>query len=125
LLGSRGVGAGNIVVLYLDHSLEVLCAVLGVLKVGAAYAPVEPDTPSERLGVILRDLADGTGTRPAIITQASLRKRIPTSGEPVIEVDSRLSVLDGIDEADLPSAAGPASLAYMIFTSGSTGTPKG
>src|SRR5437879_3209424 len=56
-LGARGVGPDHLVVLYMDHSIDVVCAILGVLKTGAAYVPVDPASPKERLAFMLRDIA--------------------------------------------------------------------
>src|SRR5258708_4267492 len=55
-LGACGVGPDQFVALYMEHSIEVVCAILGVLKTGAAYVPVDPASPTERLAFMLRDI---------------------------------------------------------------------
>ena len=59
-LSSTGVGPGRIVVVFMEHSIEVVVAILGVLKSGAAYVPVDAATPKGRLATILKDIANGT-----------------------------------------------------------------
>src|SRR6266568_3397558 len=60
-LRSLGVGRGELVVIFMEHSIEVVCAILGVLKAGAAYVPVDPAAPKERLAFMLQDIAEGLG----------------------------------------------------------------
>ncbi|MEV4053508.1 non-ribosomal peptide synthase/polyketide synthase [Amycolatopsis sp. NPDC049688] len=113
LLAARGAGPERIVALALPRSVEIVVAQLAVLKTGAAYLPVDPDYPAERIAFMLAD-ADPV----VVVTQ-------PGTPLPVDDV----LVLDG-SEAHGP--AGPLSRpvplsapAYVIYTSGSTGTPKG
>ncbi|NEV00163.1 AMP-binding protein, partial [Bradyrhizobium sp. UFLA 03-164] len=76
-LGSKGVGSGRIIVVFMEHSIEVVVAILGVLKAGAAYVPIDAATPKGRIATILKDISDGTGGQtPVAITQARLRSAI-------------------------------------------------
>src|ERR1700688_2933049 len=80
-LRTLGVGPERLVTLYMEHSIEVVCAILGVLKAGAAYVPVDPaSTPIERLAFILRDISEGTanhGASPLLVTHSRLVSNIP------------------------------------------------
>jgi amino acid adenylation domain-containing protein len=111
-----GVARGDRVAIAAGRSLETVAGILGVLRAGAAYVPLDPDYPAERLAFMWRDC----GAR-ALLTQERLRARVPAAEERVV-------LLDGTSEdgaADGESAAGPDDLAYVIYTSGSTGRPKG
>ncbi|WP_414474551.1 amino acid adenylation domain-containing protein [Microvirga sp. M2] len=125
-LASSGVEPGRIVVVFMEHSIEVLVAILGILKSGAAYVPVDAATPKGRLATILKDIADGMGGQiPVAVTQASLQPVIPLGLAKTLVLDADFRSISGEPASDLPSAASPDGLAYIIFTSGSTGTPKG
>ncbi|MEU2801705.1 amino acid adenylation domain-containing protein, partial [Streptomyces sp. NPDC007117] len=100
LLG-RGVGAESVVALVLPRSAEMVVAQLAVLKAGAAYLPVDPEYPQERIAYMLDD------SRPALVL-----RELPDLGEG----------LDGSRPGVVVSSAGAA---YVIYTSGSTGRPKG
>ncbi|MER9236282.1 amino acid adenylation domain-containing protein [Mesorhizobium sp. M0622] len=125
-LTSTGVGPGRIAVVFMEHSIEVVVAILGVLKSGAAYVPVDAATPKGRLATILKDIANGTdGRAPVAITQARLQSVISPNLADIFVLDADFgSILNQPDSAG-PSAATPDGAAYIIFTSGSTGTPKG
>ncbi len=113
---ARGAGADTLVGVASERSLELVVALLAVLKAGAAYVPLDPDYPAQRLAYMLEDSA----------VQCLLAQR--TLDLPVAEGMTRLDI-----EADWSAypattpqvAIDPQSLAYMIYTSGSTGQPKG
>ncbi|MBW8874484.1 MAG: amino acid adenylation domain-containing protein [Acidobacteria bacterium] len=115
-LRASGVGPERVVGVCLERSPELLVALLGVLKAGGAYLPLDPDSPRERLALMLAD------ARPAVLL--ARRDRFP-------EPPPALPVLDPAEwdggSAPAPAGAGadPANLAYTIYTSGSTGRPKG
>ena len=123
LLHSYGVGPEARVALYLDRSLELLIGLLGTLKSGGAYVPIDPDYPQERIHFMLED------SRPQVIlTQRTLLDRLPRSSAAILCLDSLGS--DMAAAAALPvtnpaPAAAANNLAYLIYTSGSTGRPKG
>ncbi|QIG92108.1 non-ribosomal peptide synthetase [Bradyrhizobium sp. 6(2017)] len=125
-LSSTGVGPGRIAVVFMEHSIEVVVAILGVLKSGAAYVPVDAATPKGRIATILKDISNGTdGRAPVAITQARLQSVISPDLADIFVLDADFgSILNQPDSAR-PSAATPDGTAYIIFTSGSTGTPKG
>jgi amino acid adenylation domain-containing protein len=125
-LSSTGVGLGRIVVVFMEHSIEAVVAILGALKSGAAYVPVDAATPEGRIVIILKDISSGTdGRAPVVITQARLQKVIPPNLADVFLLDADFgSILNQPDSAR-PTAATSDGTAYIIFTSGSTGNPKG
>ena len=125
-LSSTGVGPGRIAVVFMEHSIEVVVAILGVLKSGAAYVPLDAATPKGRIATILKDISNGTdGRAPVTITQARLQSVISPNLADIFVLDADFgSILNRPDSAR-PSAATSDGTAYIIFTSGSTGTPKG
>ncbi len=119
VLRARGVGPGALVGVYMERGLEMLVALLGVWKAGAAYVPLDPGFPSERLSYMVED-----SQAALVLTQTGLLGSVPTRSVPALVVD----------EAAMEGAAGPGlserratpdNLAYVIYTSGSTGRPKG
>jgi amino acid adenylation domain-containing protein len=128
-LRALGAGPERLVTLYMEHSVEVVCAILGVLKSGAAYVPVDPaSTPKERLTFLLQDIAEGTaagGALPVLITHSGMANDLRRDVAEVVTLDSDFSQLDRYPTANPKPAASPSNLAYVIYTSGSTGKPKG
>src|SRR2546426_316429 len=125
-LGTFGVGPDHLVALYMEHSIEVVCAMLGVLKSGAAYVPVDPVSPQERLVFLLQDIAEGlAGALPALVTQSHLVGRLPSGAARVVTLDDSFAAIAEYPVSNPRSPISPNSLAYVIYTSGSTGTPKG
>lgn len=123
LLRSRGVRAGDVVAFCFERSPDMVVAMLGVLKAGAAYLPLDPGFPLERLDYMLTDSAP-----VLVLTQSALRGRLPLGGKPSLELDRERALLEDQEIGDLDPAAlgiGSRSLAYVLYTSGSTGKPKG
>ncbi len=130
VLHSRGVGPEVIVGVCMERSLELIIAILGILKSGATYLPLDPDNPRDRLNFIVEE------ARPAVIlTQSNFRQRLEEL--PVVyPIDNSFSSTLLFLDQDLPEAqfrpdvkprSNPETenLAYVIYTSGSTGKPKG
>ncbi|WP_395297455.1 amino acid adenylation domain-containing protein [Kitasatospora hibisci] len=115
-LVAEGVGPGSLVAISAERSPELVAGLLGVLRTGAGYTPLEPEYPAERLAFLLEDSA-----APVLLTQ----RRLPIPRG----CTARVLLLD--DPAEWPRArnrpAGPTpgDTAYLIYTSGSTGRPKG
>ncbi|MFF8783922.1 amino acid adenylation domain-containing protein [Streptomyces sp. NPDC015125] len=117
----RGLAPEDVVAVACERSVEMVVALLGVLKAGGAYLPVDPEDPSERTRYVLSD----SGTR-FILTLARHAPGLPDiPGTTVVPLDD-LQLFDGAedDTTPLPTLA-PGHLAYLIYTSGSTGRPKG
>lgn len=123
-LKDKGAGADRLVAIYLERSVEMIVAVLGVLKAGSAYVPLEPTYPGERLAFMLKD------TAPCItLTQQHLKEKLfDAPAGKVVALDSDWDAI-AKHESTSPHLAGtdarPDNLAYVIYTSGSTGQPKG
>lgn len=127
-LRTLGVGLEQPVILYMEHSLEVVCAILGVLKAGAAYVPVDPAaTPKQRLSFILQDILEGTasGAAPLLVTHTRLLSNLPGDAAKVITLDSDFGQIAHYPASNPELEASSDNLAYVIYTSGSTGGPKG
>lgn len=124
LLRSRGVGPGTLAGVFVERSPEMLVGLLAVLKAGAAYVPLDPTLPRERLAFMIED------TRMSVVlAQEKLAGALPGgSGAEVILLDGGRSDDQGGGRKVLGGEAhgrNPCDLAYVIYTSGSTGRPKG
>jgi enterobactin synthetase component F len=122
LLADGGAGPGRFVVLALPRSVEQVVAVLAVLKTGAAYVPVEPDLPPDRVALVLADV------RPvAAISMTEVVPGWPDGGVPWLLLDDPAVTEDLDAGAAKPPEVRlhPLHPAYVIYTSGSTGGPKG
>ncbi|WP_233601911.1 non-ribosomal peptide synthetase [Corallococcus sp. CA047B] len=119
-LRSLGVGPEVRVALCFERSVDMLVALLGVLKAGGAYAPLEPSWPEQRRAFALRDCA-----APVLLTQRHLSTSGLPDGLTVLTVDAQETPWASLPEHNLESTTAPEHLAYVIYTSGSTGTPKG
>ncbi|MET9381774.1 amino acid adenylation domain-containing protein [Streptomyces sp. NPDC002928] len=118
-LRARGIGPGRMVGVYLKRSADLVVALLAVMKSGAAYVPLDPVYPPDRIAYIIGDTALGL-----LVTESDLAGELPPGGADVLALDRAWpEVLAGTPEpgADVDSATD----AYVIYTSGSTGRPKG
>ena len=118
-LREHAIGRDVIVGVCMHRSVEMVVALLGIVKAGAAYLPLDPDLPAARLAFMLHD-----AKAPLVLTQAALHARLPQ--DIVVRTLDRdndwLAPFSGTAPASLTR---PSDLAYVIYTSGSTGTPKG
>ncbi len=117
-LAKAGVGAGDLVPLISNRSADAIVAMVAIMRLGAAYAPLDPSNPPERMRFLLEDCGANI-----VLTQAAFLERARAAGATeswVLEECARLSAADG------PMVAvGPNDAAYMIYTSGTSGRPKG
>ncbi|WP_338493620.1 amino acid adenylation domain-containing protein [Pseudomonas trivialis] len=121
LLMARGVGPQGLVGIAVERSFAMVVSLLAVLKTGAAYVPLDPEYPRERLLHMLED--SGVSL---VLTQSGLRERLPLPERvTAVEIDLIQAQL-AVNCADNPATDfEPQRLAYVIYTSGSTGKPKG
>jgi amino acid adenylation domain-containing protein/FkbH-like protein/thioester reductase-like protein len=120
---AQGVGPDRLVGVCLERSLDMIVGLLAILKAGAAYMPLDPDYPAERLEYMLRDAAP-----QFVLTKKSVPGALPITPETNIDLAERMPQLAGYPDQDLSPAEAtlsPSNLVYVIYTSGSTGRPKG
>jgi amino acid adenylation domain-containing protein len=124
-LQADGAGPGVFVAICLDRTPELIAAILGVLKSGAAYLPLDPKYPEERLAYMLKD----SGARVMIADHSPLAQKLSEKIPGLLVVSSsetyQTSNPDHVALPDQQNARRPEDAAYLIYTSGSTGRPKG
>ncbi|WNM31446.1 amino acid adenylation domain-containing protein [Streptomyces sp. Li-HN-5-11] len=121
LLVSRGLGPEAVVGVVMERGIDLVVALLAVLKSGAAYLPIDPEYPAERTAYVLSDAGV-----PLVITQTAVAGAVPAD-VPVLVVDDPRLAREQADAPDTPTGIPvvPGNTAYVIYTSGSTGRPKG
>jgi amino acid adenylation domain-containing protein len=122
-LRSRGVQRNSRVGICLERSAQMVAALLGVLKAGGGYVPLDPAYPSERLRFMVEDAG-----LAALVSHSSLAPLLQFAPERTLLLDAQAAEIEAAPATRLPrdaQAAEPRSLAYLIYTSGSTGKPKG
>ncbi|QDY84671.1 amino acid adenylation domain-containing protein [Paenibacillus polymyxa] len=122
VLRSRNIGRDQVVGIMLPPSCQRVVSVMGVLKAGAAYLPIDPSYPDERIAYFVED-----SQAQALITERAVMDNITSDlGSPdrILFIDDR-HVIDQYDTANIESITEPEDMAYVIYTSGSTGKPKG
>ena len=115
-----GVGPDVLVGIYAERSLEMVAGLLGVLKAGGAYLPLDPSYPTERLAFMLED-----ANVKIVATQKRLTSYLPKQVLQVVYLDDVVEANNHKREENSLSGAKADDLAYVIYTSGSTGKPKG
>jgi amino acid adenylation domain-containing protein len=116
-LRSRGIGRGTVVGICLRRSPEMITGLLGILKAGAAYLPLDPALPDERIRFMLMD-----AEVPLILTERRLEETLPSAAAVHLVLEE---LGDTVPERIPADELRSDDLAYLIYTSGSTGTPKG
>jgi amino acid adenylation domain-containing protein len=117
------VGPEVLVGICVERSLEAVLGLLGVLKAGGTYVPLDPKHPQERMAFMLTD----TQT-PILLTESRFLASIPNSQPSISKIvclDRNWEFITGQSKTNLPGETAPESLAYVIYTSGSTGQPRG
>lgn len=115
-----GVQPNGLVGVFMERSIEMVVCLLGVLKTGAAYIPIDPKFPKDRIAYMI----EHSGVA-AVVSQAHLRESIPESNATVLTIDSSSELAPPSDALNPENTTQPDDLAYVIYTSGSTGKPKG
>ena len=116
----HGAGPDVPVGIYCERSAHLVAGILGILKAGSAYVPLDPAYPKERLRYILED-----AKAPIVLTQASLADDLPIFAGRRICLDGDWDAISREPEENPATRVRPEHLAYVLFTSGSTGRPKG
>lgn len=119
VLIARGARPGTFVGILLERGLDLVVALLAAAKTGAAYVPLDPDYPVDRLAFMLTDTA-----APVVVSQRALLHLLPP-GAAVVAVDVDAAVVAAAADVRPARTASASDVCYTIFTSGSTGTPKG
>ncbi|WP_329422663.1 non-ribosomal peptide synthetase [Streptomyces sp. NBC_01268] len=115
-LAARGVGPGDVVGVCVERGADLIVALLAVWRAGAAYLPLDPGHPADRIAYVLADSGAAL-----VVTDATGEAATAPSGTGT----ARLSDLTTTHPAPAPSRASASGLAYLMYTSGSTGRPKG
>ena len=110
----------TLIALCIERSLEMVIAILAILKAGAAYVPLEPNYPHDRLQHMLQDIQT-----PLLVTQSTLLNHLPLYDGSILCLDDVQEIFSSANLANPNIATQPNNLAYIIYTSGSTGKPKG
>ena len=117
---AMGVGPEVRVGLCMQRGVEMVIALMGVLKAGAAYVPMDPGYPADRLAYMLEDARS-----PVLVTHSEVRDKLPSSWVQCVELDTEREAINSYPCSDPEVEVTGENLAYMIYTSGSTGRPKG
>jgi len=119
-LRGLGVGAEVIVGVCIERGIEMIVGLLGILKSGSPYLPLDPAYPTERLAFMLQDAGVFV-----LVTQDKLADILPAQAGWVVSLDGDRDLIAEQNDEDLVIDVLPQNLAYVIYTSGSTGQPKG
>lgn len=119
-LSAQQIQPGSLIGVMMDRSAMMLISMLGILKAGCAYVPLDPSYPRERLAYMVED-----AQLAAILTETPYANHVPNAGATIIAVDALQAELDKQATHNLEQTVASDSLAYVIYTSGSTGNPKG
>lgn len=118
-LRESGIQRESRVAVFMERSVEMVIALVGILKAGAAYVPIDPEYPNERIRYIVNDAQPA-----AVLTQQRLQQRIAGNEVPVVCLDSEWNQISAAPAFKSTQLA-PDNAVYVIYTSGSTGKPKG
>lgn len=119
-LRARGVRAESAVAIILERSIDLVIALLAVMKSGGAYVPLDPHLPKKRVSLMLEECGS-----PLIITDQGSRATIESADPEIVYIDSEWETIARESGDNLERTYSPENLAYILFTSGSTGKPKG
>ena len=117
---NRGIGCEVPVAVCLDRSFEMLISILGILKAGGVYVPLDPSYPRERLDFMLADTK-----AKLVVTKSDFAGQLPVADCDLVCLDTDRKLLANESTVNSKHAVEPTSLAHVMYTSGSTGQPKG
>jgi amino acid adenylation domain-containing protein len=116
----QGVTTETLVPVCIERSIEMIVGILGIIKAGAAYVPIDAEYPEDRINYILEDIKASI-----ILSSSASKNKLQNGRAAVIELDTIQSELVHLDSSNLNISVSGGQLAYVIYTSGSTGKPKG
>ena len=119
-LVKNGVGPGVLVGVYIERSLDLMIATLGILKASGAYVPLDPAFPADRIQYMIED-----AEMPIILCQHELASKLPPHNSKILVINDDTLYALPLPEQSPVNNADSSDLAYVIYTSGSTGRPKG
>ena len=117
IIRKKGIVPDDIVAVSVDPSMEMIIGIIGILKAGAAYLPMDPDFPDDRIRFMMDD-----SKAKILLTQKTYEDRFKSCADSIILDEPELYLGDSSNPVQ---DHGPSNLAYIIYTSGSTGKPKG
>ncbi|MGX5439995.1 amino acid adenylation domain-containing protein [Bacillus thuringiensis] len=121
LLWDKGVQPDKIVGIMVDHSLEMIIGIMGILKSGAAYLPIDPEYPEERIKYMVED-----SNTKLVLTQTHLFEKLHfANNECLTKITMDNETINNQERTNIEGRNNGDDLAYIIYTSGSTGLPKG
>jgi len=118
-LREQGAGPEVLIGLCVERSPEMLIGLLGILKAGSAYVPLDPDYPEERLAYMVNDAG-----MPLVLTRRHWLEKLASCPADMICLDRDWPEIERFDAENPPARNHPLDMAYLIYTSGSTGQPK-
>ena len=119
-LVQKGIGPENLAGICVERSMDMIVAILAVLKTGAAYVPIDPSYPQERIRYMFTD-----ANLKLILTHTHLLNKVEQTEAEIVLLDGANAEIESASAENLNIPVDPANLAYIIYTSGSTGKPKG
>ena len=119
-LRTRGIGPDVMVGICVERSLEMLVGLIGIIKAGGTYVPLDPDYPAQRIAFMIDD-----AQITLLLTVSTLSQRLPEFSGDIISLDRDRELIEQQSTENPPSAVTAENLIYVIYTSGSTGKPKG